>query len=222
MPAAQGAPGTPAASPPAGPGPAPQNPPADPGAEVQYVTREELQAQSNLIGGLRNQIHALVKQLGELKTPPTLAPAEPGTVREELNRFKAEILADRDAARRETQSSAIQSAILANGIDADGAEILFDHVMAKHGERIKVEGRNVYHENELGERKPVKDFVAELLKGPRGERFKPAPATSSLPRGSGAPAAGTRRYSEMSQEERLKLPAAERWALAQGEMKNGA
>ena len=218
--AATGAPGTPAASPPAAPGSASPTPPAEPG-EPQYATREDLQAQSNLIGGLRNELRALSKALENSRQKPA-EKTEPGTVHEELSRLKADILADREAARKETQTAAVQSAILAAGIDGDGAEILFDHVMAKHGERIKVEGRSVYHENELGERKPVKDFVADLLKGPRGERFRPAPATSSLPRGSGAPAAGTRRYSEMPQDERLKLPAAQRWELAQGEMKGGA
>ena len=218
--AATGAPGTPASSPPAAPGSAPPTPPAEPG-EPQYATREDLQAQSNLIGGLRNELRALSKLLESSRAKPA-EPAAPGTVSEELQKLKAEILGDREAAKKETRTAAVQSAILAAGIDGEGAEILFDHVMAKHGERITAEGRNVYHENELGERKPVKDFLAELLKGPRGERFKPAPATSSLPRGSGAPAAGTRRYSEMPQDERLKLPAAQRWELAQGEMKGGA
>jgi hypothetical protein len=230
MPNESGAPGTPAGSPPGAPGtPSQTSSPAHESQATQearrYATHEETQALSAAVGGLRNDFKALQKLIEGLKPSERAANEDRGTVREDLEKLKNEIRADREAAITETRNAVILQAISAHKItDEYAAEDLFDHVLTRHGQRIKVEGRNVFYENELGEKKTVKDFIGELLKTQRGQRFIPAPSTSGLPRSqtNGRSQPGGKRYSEMSLAERMKLSPAEEAKLASEEMRSGA
>src|SRR3990172_3331562 len=134
---ATGAPGTPETSPPAGPGPASQNPTADGGTANdgrQYVTRDEHQAQSAVIGGLRNEIRALTKALDVSKQQRPVTQSDGvASALEEVEKVRAEVRAERDEARRETKEAAIYGALSGQHVDADGLEILFDHVVHKYG-----------------------------------------------------------------------------------------
>lgn len=174
----------------------------------QAVSIEEFAA-------LKKQNDFLAKQFREINqklSTFTPAPAkseddEPKTVREGLTKLQAEIKADREAIAQERREVALQQAVNANGVDADNAELLLDHISQRYGKNIKVDGRKVYHEDPVtGETAEIKDFVADLLKGPKGDRFRsaakpgPKPVSGQRPRASSASS-----FLDMPQEERIKL-----------------
>jgi hypothetical protein len=189
----------------------PQSPNAEGGQNpsANMVTREML---DEILTKQRNSIFAEIRRTKTQEPTPVVKPAE------NLEQIRAEIIADRQAAIQERIEGAVVSAIASFGVDSDNAEILEDHIHRRYGGKLKAEGREVYVENDLGEKIPVKSFVDSLLKSKKGERFKPAPAVASLPRGGSTALATGKAYHEMSQDERLKLSPAERSRLVRRDM----
>lgn len=105
-------------------------------------------------------------------------------VRAQLEQQRAELKAFKESAITEKREASIQAAIASHGIDSDNADLLYDHIFMRHAKDIVVEGNKVFHRDAVtGDEKPVKDFVAGLLKSQNGDRFKPAPAPGPNSRG---------------------------------------
>lgn len=165
------------------------------------VTREEF-------GKIEKQLNFLAAEIRRSKTQEP-APVKPTdkepSPKDGLEMLRAEIISERQAAVQERIESSVATAVASFGVDAENAELLEDHLHRRYGTRFKVDGRSVVVENELGEKVPVKDFVGDLLKSKYGERFKPAPATASLPRGGNTTTQTIKPYHELPEDQRLKM-----------------
>lgn len=168
----------------------------------QTVTLEQFQALQKELGWACKQIREFASSRNAHAAPANSA--EPATVREDLSKLRTEIVSEREAAAAERRDLAIEQSVRVDGFDS---EALLDHVQARHGKNIKVEGRQVYHEDPTtGERLPIAEFVKKLTSGSQGDRFRKAAApgprgvSGQRPNLSGAP-----NFTDMPQEERLKL-----------------
>lgn len=149
-----------------------------------------------------------IREFSEKFTQPT-TPAEPPTLKEDLTKLREEIRAEKKQAEADRKEAGLRTAIASHGIDAVRAELLFDHINARHGGNVKVEGRTEIYEDPLtADKQPLKDFVGSLLSGPLGEMFKAAPAPGPDTRGLGTNRNANQaraKFSDLSTEEQQKL-----------------
>lgn len=122
------------------------------------------------IAALEKTVNSLAAALrrdnkGGSKGTENQPPAAKGTAEQEATlRGRIEALeADRREVEAERRNIAIRSAASAAGVAEDRLDIFVDHVNAKHGERIKVDKRTVFAEDELGQPVELKDFVGGLV-----------------------------------------------------------
>lgn len=173
----------------------------------QTVSVEEFAA-------LKRQNDWLAKQVRELATAKQPTPAksdEPATLKERLDKVEATLATERAMNAAGKQKFALLQAVSASGVDADNAELLLDHIQVRHSANIKLgeDGEPIYDDPETGDRKSIKDFVAGLLKGPRGDRFRTAkpsgPNSKSLRGGGNRPTSSAPDFNDLSLEDRLAL-----------------
>lgn len=183
-------------------GVSPQSPNAEGGQNplANMVSREQL---DEILTKQRNSIFAELRRAKAQEPAPEKKPKN--NEADNLEQIRAELIADRQAAIQERIEGAVVSAIASFGVDSDNAELLEDHIHRRHGGKFKTEGREVFLENELGEKISVKAFVGDLLKSKFGERFKPAPSTASFPRGGANASAPSKPYHELPEEQRRKM-----------------
>jgi len=190
-------------------------------------SEQELQALRKRVGDMSGLFEGLKKQIAGLQQQvQTAKPKEEPNVLAEIEQQRAELRAFKEAAIAEKRESAIQAAIASHGIDADNADYLYDHIIVRHASKVKVEGNKVFVEDPVtGEQQTVKDFVGGLLKGPRGDKFKPAPAVTQTParsvRTSTTGGAARVPYAELPKEERLKMSEEERRAYVREDLRLG-
>ena len=199
------------------PNPAPAEPnPAGSGSE-QYVPRKDYDALKERVDSLSGYVRRLENKGG---TPaPTTEPTgndgkgKPDDKVAELERRFNEREAKLAKRAKETE---IRAAINAHGLGKAEADLLFDHVVVRHGENIKFEDDEVFVEGDIpGSRKPVSSIVDVILKGDLGERFKPAkqvPSGAGLQGRTGGDPKPARNYADIPAEERAKMSDAERAA----------
>jgi len=140
--------------------------------------QKQLNSSFNLIRGLEKTVKdALASGAAKPKN-------EELDIQAQIEQQRAELRAFKESAIAEKREASIQAAIASHGIDSDNADLLYDHILVRHAKNIVVEGNKVFHRDEVtGDEKPVKDFVAGLLKSQNGDRFKPAPAPGPNSRG---------------------------------------
>jgi hypothetical protein len=186
---------------------------ADPGTaplepDAQTVSVEDFKKVQNQLAALQR---ILTKQAAPIAPAnPPADPEESKTQRVKLEELQASMRRDRERLETKARRNGIREAIAENGItEPDAIEILFDHVERKHGGKIKVgDDDQTSYEDELGDVKSVSTLIGDILKGPKGQFFRPirAPGPNTrAARGNSAPIPGQKSYLEMSTEERLKL-----------------
>lgn len=190
--------------------------PAVPGDQAP-VSREEFNALMEGQTKLQRHLNSLSAGLrrGEIQPgddPPAPAPKGKLTEDEQL-RQDVKDLRERERKHAEnSRRSGIATAIAENGLSGEDAELFAAYVHQKFGDKIALNDQQqvVYRETSIDDPKPVKDFVAGLLKGSLGNRFKPAVRTPNTPRGGGAlPVPGEAPgLSDMSEEDRAKMDGA--------------
>ena len=176
--------------------PAPDGSPPTP----PTVSREDFDALKRQNDWLAGQVRKLTE--GAKSAPNPIA--EPKPQREALAELQAEIIKDRTEAAAERRDLAIERAVQIDGVDA---EALHDHLVARYGQQIKVDGRKVFYEDPAtNERIPIDDFVRSLTSGAVGDRFKKAIPAGPRPTTGGRPSPhAPKSFSEMSQVERIEL-----------------
>lgn len=169
------------------------------------VSYEEFQA-------LKAQNDSLWKKFREANQTkqPNSEEAEPKTAKEDIARLRTELKLSQEKAERKVRDLALKDAIVSAGIDSDSVQIFMDHVKAQHGAQIKVDDDNVLYEDPLTTvRQPISEFVASLLRGPKGDKFR-APvqtAGSKTLRSSSAQPGQRLPFGQLSPEEQQKLIA---------------
>ena len=147
---------------------------------------------------------------------PAVDDGEPKTQKEQLEKIATELKTQREELRKDREASAlkaktvgIRSAIAMAGInDPDATEILFDHIDRRHGSKIQTDGEKVTVTDELGDSKDIGEFIAELLKSPKGKFFKPRKTpgpNTRAGRGNSAVIPGQKTVMEMSATELAAL-----------------
>lgn len=174
-----------------------------------------------------NSIDAAFRRRDEEAQAKTQEQASPSqeTLTARLTRIEAERKAEQEEVKRDRRDNAIQSAINSYGLDTDNAELLHDHLAQRFGDRIKVDGKSVYVEDdEAPEGKAdIKTFIGKILKA-KGDKFRPAvqaPSSRGLQpsRGNGQQGRKTA-YMDLSPEERSKMTPAQRNQAAMTDWKN--
>lgn len=190
--------------PPAPPSPLP--PQENEGEKATFsVTKEDWEASKRERNALAAELRLLKKSI-PAAPPAPVEDEEAKTQKEQLAAVRKQLKRQEDAAR----AVGIRAAITKNGIvDPDQAEILFDHLERKHGTEITTDLGTTVVKDETGETRDIGDFVADLLKGPKGKVFRPekTPGPNARGgRGGSAPIPGQKSVMEMSMDERLKMP----------------
>jgi hypothetical protein len=167
---------------------------------------QELKKQLGQLFGKYRNLESAVSQPKPDK--PQQQDPEATTLRARLERIEAERQAEREEITRERRDASVQNAILKHGLSEEDAEILFDHIQARYGPGIKVEGRTVaYVDPTTGDPMPIQGLVDQVMKS-KGAKFMPP---AQVPGGRGLkPSNGGVRpkfvpYMELSPEERAKL-----------------
>lgn len=189
-------------------------PPADP----TQTANTQTSGNPDKISALETQVASLVNAISRLQrlNKPAPAQAEKPSKDDELETARAQIIALRDATNKQTRQVAIARALMDLGFESEHHEILADHIEARHGSRIKVDGLKVIFENDLGEELMPKDYIGKLFEGAKGDRFKTVKAGPNAKglRGNDRPSiAGKKRYSDMTPSELSKLPPDQERAL---------
>jgi len=125
--------------------------------------------------------------------------------------------------QRRLRDAAISDAAREAGVPADRLKAFKTLIEADYGSKLKLtdDDNVVYEEFEGVETKPVSSLIAEFLKKPEGQMFRPAVATSGskgLRPGQTTGGGSNLRYSELPEAERLKLSPAEALRMIQAEM----
>ena len=200
--------------------PAPAQTTAEPGdanppvSDPQYVTQETFNKVTEQLSGLS----ALVRRLTSAQPATPANPDTKGNADSKPEDRLAKIEANLAKLKDRTIDVSIREAISGHGVDEESAELLRSYVRTKFKDRLHTDGIDVEFETDLGEKKPVKHLVDEILKGNLGERFKPAkpvPDARGLKGGLPNNQSPTREYKDMSPEERQKLTGRERAAMVQ-------
>ena len=165
-------------------------------------------------------LYAEIRRLKEAAAQPKPQAEEPTTtVRQELEALRNDIRRERAEADKEKRESAIQSAIASHGIDSENAELLYDHVVMRFGDNIKVDGRKVVYDDPItGDQKTVKDFIGDVLKI-KGDKFRPpvqTPTGRGLRTGNNSPR--PLGYQDLPEADRLKLSPADALKLINAQL----
>jgi|SRR5579862_335443 len=195
----------------------PQAPGANGGATAG-LTEERAKA---LFQEMLNPVAAEISRLRKT-AKDEVKPEQEKTVQERL-KFAEDKLARGDRRLRE---SVINEAASAAGVPADRMKAFRTLFDAEFGKRIKVEDDDsvsYYDDLEPNKPIPISNIVADFMKKPEGQMFKPP---VSAPNARGLRSSGTAissssgpTYAELSPEERGKLTQAQRWSMAQRDMK---
>lgn len=174
--------------------PKPAGSPA-PSAQDQPITRDEFNALMESNKATQRHLNALSAQLRRGDLAPAgndgdpQAPAPKGKGGDnDVEKLRQEFRDKEARLAEKSKRQGLHDAISASGIEGEDARLLAAFIREEHGGKIALteDDQVVYRENEYTEAKPLKDFVAGLLKGSLGNRFRPAVRTPNTPRGSSA------------------------------------
>src|SRR6187402_1020941 len=143
---------------------------------------------------LKNSLSRLIRNSSEsLKKTPTQPQPQPSkddgadSTKTQIAQLQAQLAENERkandriaAAETKDRQSALRSAIGSHGLGEVKAKILFHHVLAEHGENIKIEdGEVVFDDPVRGTKSSVSDLIDQTLSGPAGDMFKPAPGAGA-------------------------------------------
>lgn len=162
------------------------------GEDPQFVTKadfEKLAAQVNSLPGMFHRKLSELKDASALTTEPT---KKAGTTEDEVAKLRKEIEDGRAKNAAKERSIALREVVAQFGLDEQRGKLLRTYLEKEHGDKIKNgDDGSIFVEGELGAKKPLGEFVSEVLKN-EGlvEFFKPpskVPAVSSAWHGTGKP-----------------------------------
>lgn len=169
---------------------------------------------------LQKSVNSLAAHIRRSQEQPE-KPAKKETERSIEERLKAVEIREAQAAKK-TRDANIKQTISALGVPADRAEFLFDHLELKHSANIIEDGSKYkeIHEDGSSRETPLSDWMKTFVSSTSGEMFRPPVST---PQGKGLKTSGSApmsrtTYTQLSQEERLKLSPAQAMELVRQEM----
>jgi len=119
-----------------------------------------------------------------------------------------------------SRNDALRDAAREAGVPAERLRVFSDHVLASWGQKLvnRDDGTVGYVDLDPDNPKPLKELVTNVLRSAEGDMFRPAVAVATgrgLRPNRVQVATSGRRYEEIPQEERLKMPLQERLRVAQ-------
>lgn len=179
-------------------------------AFVQNLVRQALkdQAKNSQFADKRREAE------GKQKAQPD---ADQLTLRQQV----ADLTAWKTKAERDLRTASVKDAVAKAGLTGDRQDLLLDHVLARHGDKIKVgddgqafivDGENV-------------QLLSEYAKGvvSKNDLFKPVSNVpqASVKNSAGIQQFGGRTYSQLTQDELSKIPLEEQQKMAGAEFAAG-